>query len=372
MTQHNLLVRVFEACETMSNANVVVTDKTGTLTANEMRVVEGTIGGTAFTLREGKAQDQETASDNSNSDRQGGEELPVGDVKKKSQLLKLLEKNQKLKHVLAQSVAINSTAFDERKEKHKKLGKRQDTSKGHKPKDSGKVKKQKNHGSGQGKGSSSNQQQDDDEDDDGPNFVGNKTESALLHMMEVELVDVREKTYSDIREAAETVLVLPFNSDRKAMAVVAKVPNSGDSDQDTTYRLYVKGAAEVIVGLCTRRAQLETEGGEGSVETEDIDDDKRQKVQELVDGYAKRSLRTIAIAYRDFEEWPPSGAGESNEEGDDKGKIKYEDIAKELTLVAIPAIEDPLRPGVENAVEKCRRAGVSVKMCTGDNLLTAQ
>lgn len=30
MTQNNLLVRVFEACETMSNANVVVTDKTGT------------------------------------------------------------------------------------------------------------------------------------------------------------------------------------------------------------------------------------------------------------------------------------------------------------------------------------------------------
>jgi Ca2+-transporting ATPase len=52
--------------------------------------------------------------------------------------------------------------------------------------------------------------------------------------------------------------------------------------------------------------------------------------------------------------------------------VEYDDISKELTLIAITGIEDPLRPGVREAVAKCQRAGVAVKMCTGDNVLTAR
>jgi Ca2+-transporting ATPase len=52
--------------------------------------------------------------------------------------------------------------------------------------------------------------------------------------------------------------------------------------------------------------------------------------------------------------------------------VPYEDLYQDLTLVAITGIEDPLRPGVAEAVEMCRKAGVSVKMCTGDNVLTAR
>jgi Ca2+-transporting ATPase len=43
-----------------------------------------------------------------------------------------------------------------------------------------------------------------------------------------------------------------------------------------------------------------------------------------------------------------------------------------LTLIGIVGIEDPLRPGVLEAVAKCHKAGVHVKMCTGDNVLTAR
>ena len=43
-----------------------------------------------------------------------------------------------------------------------------------------------------------------------------------------------------------------------------------------------------------------------------------------------------------------------------------------MTLIGITGIEDPLREGVIDAVKKCRRAGVTVKMCTGDNALTAR
>jgi Ca2+-transporting ATPase len=43
-----------------------------------------------------------------------------------------------------------------------------------------------------------------------------------------------------------------------------------------------------------------------------------------------------------------------------------------LTLIGIVGIEDPLRPGVVEAVKKCQKAGVTIKMCTGDNVLTAR
>lgn len=53
-------------------------------------------------------------------------------------------------------------------------------------------------------------------------------------------------------------------------------------------------------------------------------------------------------------------------------QVPYEELSKELTLIGITGIEDPLRPGLAEAVEMCRNAGVSVRMCTGDNVLTAR
>jgi Ca2+-transporting ATPase len=50
-------------------------------------------------------------------------------------------------------------------------------------------------------------------------------------------------------------------------------------------------------------------------------------------------------------------------------KVAYDDLAKDMTLIAITGIEDPLRDGVREAVAKCQKAGVTVKMCT---VLTAR
>lgn len=52
--------------------------------------------------------------------------------------------------------------------------------------------------------------------------------------------------------------------------------------------------------------------------------------------------------------------------------MPFDSLADELTLIGITGIEDPLREGVQDAVMKCHRAGVTVKMCTGDNVLTAR
>lgn len=340
MTSHNLLVRVFEACETMSNANVIVTDKTGTLTTNQMRVVEGTIGGTAFSLR-----DKQGGSGQDEADKdEFAEEGQDGEVKDTQGLVELLKKNEHLFNILAQSVAINSTAFEEGAAEDRNGDSGQKKSQSQKKPNSKKAAQKSSKTGGS--------------EDGGPQFVGNKTDSALLQMMEVVLKDLRKQNYAEIRDEAKTVLMLPFNSDRKAMATAIEVKDGQG------YRLFVKGAAEVIVGLCTSRAKLE---GDAEDETEEIDEKYQKQLQSLVDKYAKRSLRTIAMAYRDFEEWPPKASGEGEE-----GKVKFEDVAKDLTLLALPGIEDPLREGVVDAVKKCQMAGVSVKMCTGDNILTAR
>lgn len=53
-------------------------------------------------------------------------------------------------------------------------------------------------------------------------------------------------------------------------------------------------------------------------------------------------------------------------------QVFFEDVSQNLTLIGITGIEDPLRDGVRQAVIKCHHAGVTVKMCTGDNVLTAR
>jgi Ca2+-transporting ATPase len=73
------------------------------------------------------------------------------------------------------------------------------------------------------------------------------------------------------------------------------------------------------------------------------------------------------MCYRDFESWPPKGVNAPSSE-----EVPFEVIAKELTLISVAGIEDPLRTGVREAVQQCHRAGVAIKMCTGDNVLTAR
>jgi Ca2+-transporting ATPase len=53
-------------------------------------------------------------------------------------------------------------------------------------------------------------------------------------------------------------------------------------------------------------------------------------------------------------------------------KVDYGSLMTDLTLISVIGIEDPLRTGVREAVADCGKAGVRVKMCTGDNVQTAK
>ncbi|KAG6827741.1 hypothetical protein H0H92_010587 [Tricholoma furcatifolium] len=332
MTYEKLLVRVLGSCETMANASVVCTDKTGTLTQNVMTVVAGSIGVHAKFVRDLKDNSERHNADGKDADvPPPGQDNADPDAKNGAQSQR---KNRddfsidqaKLNDVLPpalrdlfnEAIAVNSTAFED---KDIETGK--------------------------------------------PVFVGSKTETALLQFAK----DLGWRGFRETRDAADIIQMMPFSSERKAMGVVVRLPNK------TGYRVYLKGASEILSKKCTRhvvvRPPRSNAGsgweGEDRIETKLIDTLEAENISRTIIFYANQTLRTIALCYRDFENWPPRGL-----KHDEEDQVDFADLAQDLTLIGITGIEDPLRPGVKEAVAKCAIAGVSVRMCTGDNVLTAR
>lgn len=200
-----------------------------------------------------------------------------------------------------------------------------------------------------------------------PCFVGNKTETALLQFSR----DLHAEHYGKLRSLWPIEQLYPFSSERKAMATVMQYPHP--ITKKVMYRVHVKGASEIILNLCSFVLSLDMQQDDEPVATTDLTSEDRVRIEQTIQNYAKRSLRTIGIAYRDFEEWPPKGASGASEDSNDD-QVPYEDLVhdKNLTFIGVVGIEDPLREGVPEAVQACQRAGVFVRMVTGDNLVTAK
>jgi Ca2+-transporting ATPase len=204
-----------------------------------------------------------------------------------------------------------------------------------------------------------------------PAFVGNKTETALLNLSK----NMGAESYSKLRENWPVEQVYPFSSERKAMATIIRIPHPDDPSR-TIYRAHVKGASEILVENCSsiitlNGAHYKEMDHEYDVKTRHFTLSDRERIDKIIQSYASRSLRTIGIAYRDFEYWPPHGSHKNSAE---EIEVPYDDITENqgLTLIGIVGIEDPLRPGVKDAVKACQQAGVFVRMVTGDNVVTAK
>ncbi|CAD6888985.1 unnamed protein product [Tilletia laevis] len=328
MTKANLLVRLLGSCETMANATVVCTDKTGTLTQNEMLVVAGSIGV--------DLQFADVLNENGGRVNQDGWSIDQKDINEHVQ--------GPLQVLLNDSIAVNSTAFEEEAKVEDDSEKAGVVAKsGFLAKIFGKKKKSATAEVAKVAG-----------------FVGSKTETALLNLAK----KLEWENYKTSRERAEIVQMIPFSSERKAMGVVVKLREGG-------YRLFLKGASEVLTKACSTHVDVPRQGdATGPVQTKPFDSTAAGKTEATINLLANQSLRTIAICYRDFAQWPPAGA--SMVQDNAAPEVDYAFLSKDLTLIAITGIEDPLRPGVRDAVEACRKAGVQIKMCTGDNVLTAK
>lgn len=177
-----------------------------------------------------------------------------------------------------------------------------------------------------------------------PRQVGNKTECSLLGFV-IDLKQDYQAVRSEVPEE-KFYKVYTFNSARKSMSTVIQKPGGG-------YRMYSKGASEIILRKCNRI--LDKNGEAVPFKSTDRD----EVVRTVIEPMASEGLRTICLAYRDFNDVEPPWDHEN-------------EILTELTCIAVVGIEDPVRPEVPDAIAKCRRAGITVRMVTGDNVNTAR
>ncbi|KAM5348731.1 hypothetical protein ACJ41O_008554 [Fusarium nematophilum] len=186
-------------------------------------------------------------------------------------------------------------------------------------------------------------------------FIGSKTETAMLIFARAHL---GMGPVSEERENAKVLQLIPFDSGRKCMGIVVQLPNG-------SARLYIKGASEIILAKCSQ--VLRDPATDDALA--DMSQDNIDTINQLIESYAKRSLRTIGICYKDFASWPPNNArlveGGNNE-------VVFEDLFFNMAFVSVVGIQDPLRDGVPEAVRLCQQAGVVVRMVTGDNKITAE
>nr|XP_019934237.1 PREDICTED: plasma membrane calcium-transporting ATPase 1-like isoform X4 [Paralichthys olivaceus] len=179
-----------------------------------------------------------------------------------------------------------------------------------------------------------------------PRQVGNKTECALLGLT----LDLHRDYQSIRNEIPEEKLfkVYTFNSARKSMSTVLK-------NHDGSYRMFSKGASEILLRKCCKI--LMTSGEAKELKPRDRD----HLIKKVIEPMASEGLRTICLAYRDF----TTADGEPDWDNEAQ-------ILTGLTCIAVVGIEDPVRPEVPEAIRKCQRAGITVRMVTGDNINTAR
>lgn len=193
------------------------------------------------------------------------------------------------------------------------------------------------------------------EEDGKTTFIGSKTETAILTMAKEQL---GMGPVAEERAGVEVVQLIPFDSDRKCMGVVIRLASG-------SYRLLVKGAAEILLAKTTKElADISAE----SMEERCLSDSSRGIISSNIENFASHSLRTIAMLYKDFQQWPPLGARHLDE---DSSMAVFDDIFEDMTFLCVVGIQDPLRENVTEAVKKCQDAGVVVRMVTGDNVITA-
>lgn len=183
-------------------------------------------------------------------------------------------------------------------------------------------------------------------------FIGSKTETALLQFAKDHL---GMESLSQTRANEDIAQLMPFDSSKKCMGAVVKMPGRG-------YRLLVKGASEILLGYCTTKAHIEDQS------TSELTSTDREGLDEVINSYARQSLRTIGLIYQDYARWPPAGCASAN----DAKSADFSAVLRDLTFLGVVGIQDPVRPGVPEAVQKANHAGVVVRMVTGDNAVTAQ
>ncbi|WP_187260586.1 cation-translocating P-type ATPase [Pontibacter beigongshangensis] len=262
MAAKKAIIRKLTAVETLGSTTVICSDKTGTLTENQMTVKRIMAGGQTYEV--------------------GGQGYePEGEIRQHDQEVNL-EEHPTLRELLLNGLLCNDSVL-----------------------------KMKN---GQ------------------TTVEGDPTEGALL-------VSAHKAGFEKgkLEQEFKRLDTIPFESEYKYMATLHA--SNGNN------KVYVKGSLEAIAERCG--TLLDAEGQEVEFRKNDI--------QEISDELASEGLRVLAFACLDT----------------DKTDVSHDDVAHGLTFLGLQGMIDPPREAVKHAVAMCQRAGITVKMITGDHALTA-
>ncbi len=334
MAKHHAIVKKLSSVETLGSASVICSDKTGTLTRNEMtveRVVvpsgQVRITGTGY-APEGTMQPVEAS---------GSDDQQLVDAFGSS-----------LAEAVEETLMVGTIANDG--DLHWQVDEAEPDS-------------QARSGSGQGHWQ----------------IVGDPTEVSLIVAARKVGADAKADSYRRLAE-------IPFTSERKLMSVLA-APND---DNERESRLFCKGAPDVLLGRCDRIL----DGGQ----VRPMTSADRERILAQVSSLSADAYRTLGQAFRpvsdqelsalaeaDAGEWPSSTVGtDQTDRLPEKSqhapairlsadKVIQESTRLESNLIwtGMVGIIDPPRTEVRHAVDQAHKAGIRTIMITGDHPLTA-
>ena len=173
-------------------------------------------------------------------------------------------------------------------------------------------------------------------------LVGDPTEGAMVVLAAKGGLSVR-----GTRERYPRLAEVPFDSDYKYMATFH---NMVDAEGQPVVRCYVKGAPDV---LFSRAKDLRWGAKLFTME------EAMPQALEANERMGSEGLRVIAVAERDID--PDSFDPEAD----------LQTLVNDLTLVGLVGIVDPPRPEARDAIAIAHKAGIKVRMITGDHAITA-
>ncbi|PIQ93361.1 MAG: ATPase [Nitrospirae bacterium CG_4_10_14_0_8_um_filter_41_23] len=184
-------------------------------------------------------------------------------------------------------------------------------------------------------------------------YKGDPTEVALLK--------VARETIGYFE--AERMQEIPFDSDRKRMTTINIIPPTPPLEKGGGggFVVFTKGAMESVLPLCSH---LLIDG-----EKVPIDETLRKKTMDAYHALMDMGLRVLSFAYKEIGDTPPPippPQGGRAREG-----VRPEEVENNMVFAGLIGLEDPPRPEVPEAIQKCNEAGIKIIMITGDGSRTA-
>ena len=175
-----------------------------------------------------------------------------------------------------------------------------------------------------------------------PQIQGEATEVAIVQNA-FKLGFLKDDLYNKFPRVSE----IQFDSTRKMMTTIHKINGK--------YLAITKGAPDVLIKKCTH---INQEKSIDNFRQSDLSNSQTQTIQNENLKMAQKALRVLGVAYKYLENLP--------------AKLDQEVIENNMTFVGLIGMIDPPRPGVKEAINTCRKAGIKTVMITGDHIATAK